>query len=176
VSILAYVPYIPSEGNNTLIKFYEAPVPTEMQVYNGETGGRDWNNASYSIGLPTDWAANNTQTRIKTILQSLSSRFALPEGEARTTYMDVVKDTSTEIIVVLKGIHQYKDPKVGSATAHITVAWFTYLYHLNVAITGTGSGITGVASLGVRTATAGEKSVSSTATGWTAVGKGGKTK
>jgi hypothetical protein len=159
-----------------LIKFYAAPVPTEMQVYNGETGGKDWNDASYSTGVPSDWAANNTETRIKTILQAFGSRYALPEGEERTTYMDVVKDTSTEIMVVLKGIHQYIDPKSSSATAHITVAWFTYLYHLNVGITGTGSGTIGVASLGVNTATAGTKSVSSAATGWTAVGKGGKAK
>jgi hypothetical protein len=159
-----------------LIKFYESPVPTEMQVYNGETGGRDWNDASYSTGLPTDWAANNTQARIKTILQAFGSRYAFPEGEPRTTYMDAVKDSSTEVMVVLKGIHQYIDPKLGAASAHITIAWFTFLYHVNVGVTGTGSGTIGVASLGVKTATAGAKSVSSAATGWSAVGRGGKTK
>jgi len=159
-----------------VIKFYEAPIPTEMQVYNGETGGKDWNDASYTAGLPADWAANNTQAGIKKILQAFGSRYAFDEGGERTTYMEAVKDTSNEVMVVLKGIHQYKDPGVTASSAHITIAWFTYLFHLNVGVTGTGSGVIGVASLGVKSATAGEKSVSSAATGWSAVGKGGKVK
>jgi hypothetical protein len=155
-----------------VIKFHTLPVPTAMQVYNGETGGKAWNDASYSTGLPADWAANNTEAYIKQILQAPSSRFAFADKSAQASYALNVADSSTEVMIVLKGIHQYKSGTVGAAeSAHITVAWFTYLYHLNVGLKGTGSGVIGVASLGVKSATEGKKAVSSEATGWTTVKK-----
>jgi hypothetical protein len=153
-----------------MIVFHTLPVPTEMQVYNGETLGKAWDDAEYSVGLPSDWAANNTQANIKRILQAGSSRFAFTDMSARSSYALAVRDDSNETMIVLKGIHQYKPGKVGSAeSAHITVAWFTYLYHLNVGVTGVGSGTVGVASLGVKSASEGKKAVSSEATGWTTV-------
>jgi len=158
-----------------VIKFFTVPVPDEMQVYNGETGGIAWNDASYSTGLPSDWAACNTEAYIKKILQAGSSRFAFTDTSARSSYGLSVSDDSTEVMVVLKGLHQYKAGTVGaSSSAHITVAWFTYLYHMNVGVTGVGSGVIGVASLGVKSVTEGKKAVSSEATGWTTVKKGKK--
>jgi hypothetical protein len=154
-----------------MIQFFTLPAPTSMQVYNGETNGRAWNDPSYSgPPLPADWAANNTEARIKAILQANSSRFAFT-GDAQTTYVDAVKDSSTEVLIVLKGIHQFKLGGVTADSAHITVAWFTYLYHMNVRTVGTGSGTIGVAALGVKSATEGAKAVSSTATGWNVAGK-----
>jgi hypothetical protein len=153
-----------------MIKFYTLPAPTEMQVYAGETGGRAWNDDSYKIGLPSDWAANNTEERIKAILQAKASQFAFSTAEKalKAYYIDAVKDDSKEIIVVLKGIHQYLKPKVGIETAHITVAWYTNLCHFNVKQI-TGSVAIGVAALGINGVTIGSTSVSSEATGWTVV-------
>jgi hypothetical protein len=153
-----------------MIKFFTVPVSSDMKVYNGETGGKAWNDASYATGLPKDWAACNTEASIKKILQAGSSKFAFKDTTERSSYSLAVTDDSTEVMVVLKGIHQYQKQTVGaSESAHITIAWFTYLYHMNVGVTGTGSGVVGVASLGVKSATAGTKSVSSEATGWTTV-------
>ncbi len=144
-----------------------------MQVYNGETRGKAWNDASYSTGLPSDWAANNTEDNIKKILQSGSSRFAFADTSARASYVLNVGDNSEEVMIVLKGIHQYKAGTSGKGdSAHITIAWFTYLFHMNVGMLGTGSSTIGVAPLGVKSATEGKKAVSSEATGWTTVGKG----
>jgi hypothetical protein len=153
-----------------MIKFFTLPAPSAMQVYNGETSGKAWDDASYSVGLPTDWAANNTEASITKILQAKSSGFAFSDTKARASYVDAVSDSSNEVMIVLKGIHQYKAGTVGAIeAAHITIAWFTYLYHMNVSVTGVGSGVVGVAPLGVRSVTAGVKAVSSEATGWTTV-------
>ena len=155
-----------------MIAFYAAPISTAMQVYNGETGGNDWNDASYATGLPTDWAANNTEERIKAIIKAPASRFAFSDKIQQASYVTAVADTADDTLIVLKGIHQYEKATVGSSEfAHITVAWGTYLCHFNVGLLGTGSGTIGVAALGVKSVTQGTKSVSSAATGWTAVGK-----
>ena len=155
-----------------MIAFYAAPISTAMQVYNGETGGRDWNDASYATGLPTDWAANNTEERIKAIIKAPASRFAFADKIQQASYVTAVADTADDTLIVLKGIHQFAKATVGSSdAAHITVAWGTYLCHFNVGLLGTGSTTLGVAALGVRAVTQGTKSVSSAATGWTAVGK-----
>lgn len=155
-----------------MIEFYRLPAASEMQVYEGVTGGRAWNDASYSQGLPPDWAANNTEECIKEILRAKSSTFAFANLNERATYADAVQDGSTEKMIVLKGLHQYKAETVGApASAHITVAWFTYVYHLNVRIGADGSKAPGVASLGVKSATQGTQAVSSAVTGWTVATK-----
>lgn len=155
-----------------MIKFYTLPAPTEMQVYNGETKGKKWDDDDYAIGLPSDWTANNTEEHIKTILQAKASQYAFPSDQKtlQTYYIDAVKDTSTEIIVVLKGIHQYQKPKVGSDFAHITVAWYANLCHFNVGMLGTGSTI-GRAALGVKSVSIGTTAISSDVTGWQVVSK-----
>jgi len=159
-------------GKTTVIAFYAAPISTAMQVYNGETGGRDWNDANYATGLPSDWATNNTEERVKAIIKAPASRFAFADKIQQASYVTAVGDTSDDTLIVLKGVHQYEKAKVDfSELAHITVAWGTYLCHFNVGLLGTGSGTTGVAALGVKSVTQGTKSVSSAATGWTAVGK-----
>jgi hypothetical protein len=151
-----------------VIQFYTLPAAAEMQVYNGETGGRAWDDATYALGAPSDWSANNTEAHIKRILQARSSGFAFADTDARASYTLAVKDDSTDVMVVLKGVHQYKAGEKGAlASAHITVAWFANLFHLNVGVTGVGSGVIGVASLGVRSATEGKLAKSSKATGWT---------
>ena len=155
-----------------MIKFYTLPAPTEMGVYAGETGGRAWNDASYNTGLPDDWKTNNTEERIKAILQAKASQFAFSasERELKAYYIDAVRDESQEIIVVLKGIHQYQKPRVGVETAHITVAWYTNLCHFNIKQI-TGSIAIGVAALGVNGVTIGAIALSSEATGWKVVTK-----
>ena len=156
-----------------MIKFYTLPVPDEMRIYNGETGVRAWNDATYSDGLPADWKTNNTEENIKKILQAPSSKFAFADKSAQTSYGLYVSDDSTEVMVVLKGLHQYKAASVSAGeSAHITVAWFTHLYHMNVGLKGTPSGVLGVASLGVKSVTEGKTAVSSGATGWSVAGKG----
>ncbi len=156
-----------------MIKFYTLPVADEMRIYNGETGGRAWNDPTYLTGLPSDWKTNNTEENIKKILQAPSSKFAFANKDAQTSYSLYVSDDSKEIMVVLKGLHQYKAGSLAaSESAHITVAWFTHLYHMNVGLKGTPSGVIGVASLGVKSVTEGKKAVSSEATGWSVVGKG----
>ena len=157
-----------------MIKFYTVPVPEEMKVYNGETHGNAWNDEGYKDGVPADWWKNNTEAYIKKILQAKASQYAFTDKSAQTSFILAVQDTATEaVMVVLKGVHQYKAAKLGApASAHITVAWFTHLYHLNVKELGTGTNPIGVANLGVNSATEGAKSVSSDATGWSTVDKG----
>jgi hypothetical protein len=157
-----------------VIKFYKSPIPAAMQIYNGETKGKDWDDVSYASGLPTDWAANNTEERIRTIIKAPASRFAFNDKIQQTSYVTAVGDSADDTLIVLKGIHQYKSPAIGAAFAHITIAWGTYLCHFDVHQLGIGSGVTGVAALGVHGVTEGAKAVSSEATGWTAVRKKGK--
>lgn len=147
-----------------MIKFYEAPIDNSMKVYDGETKGKDWNDASYLDGLPKNFADKNTKEEIKKILQSKASAFAFPEKE-RNYFVAAVSDESNEaIMVVLKGLHQ-REIINGIELAHITVAWTATLWHLYVKVNGTGA-------LSVHKVSEGGKAVSSEATGWTVVGKG----
>ena len=117
-----------------MIEFYEDPIPETYSVYQAYTQGKSWNDPGYSVGLPKNFASSNTKTGIKAVLQAPASKFAFglnKEDPGRVAFEAAVTGEGGEKLIVLKGLHQYKED-----IAHLTAAWMTTLWHFNIKVNG----------------------------------------